>query len=491
MEKPISQDRGKKSMDQKQTPIIDMLEKFYHRNPAYFNIPGHRFEKGIDPGLLKLLGKNLFRADVTETDGTDDLHAATGPILKAERLAAELYGTEQCSFLVNGTTCANEAMILAAVNPGEKILVPRNAHKSVYMGLILSGAKPVWIMPEHLSESEIFGRVSPEKVRQMLIQDAGIRAVFLVSPTYYGIASDVRKIAEICHAFDLPLLVDEAHGAHFHFHAKFPEGAEETGADLIAQSTHKTLGSLTQSSMLHRNGNRIREERLYDSLKLVQSTSPSYILMAALDGARHQMAMQGEELWDQAINLSERIRKELAVIPGISLLENDDPCRVVFSCRDTGGEQISGYEMQEYLFQKDVTTEMADENYVVAVIVPANTEADADRLIEAVQGFTQQPPVQRKKRQKEMMLRELPEQVFLPRETYYQKKKSVPLEKAAGQIAGEMIAPYPPGIPVIYPGEKISEKIREDLIFCRNRGVSIHGAADPLLRSIRVCDKGR
>ncbi|MCQ2511563.1 MAG: aminotransferase class I/II-fold pyridoxal phosphate-dependent enzyme, partial [Lachnospiraceae bacterium] len=257
---------------QSRMPVLEMTKAFADENKGYFCIPGHRFERGMNPALREQYGEGIFRYDLTETDNLDDLHHAEGPILEAQQLAAQLFGSDRCFFLVNGTTCGNEAMILTAVRPGEKILVPRNAHKSVTMGLILSGAIPVWIEPEIEDAWGTAGELLPEKVDQVLNEQPDIRAVFLVNPTYYGICSDVEKLAEVCHAHQVPLLVDEAHGSHLYFHSAFPKGAMEAGADACAQSTHKTLGSMTQTSMLHMQGTLLDQNRMDENLKLVMST---------------------------------------------------------------------------------------------------------------------------------------------------------------------------------------------------------------------------
>ena len=234
------------------------------------------FPEGLTPDFWRLPGKRCFPATLTEAEGLDDLHHPAGAILEAEQLAAELYGSRRCWFLVNGTTCGNEAMILSAVGPGEKIMVPRNAHKSAMMGLILSGAVPVWIMPEYCGEWGVFGGIRPETVEEGFRREPDCRAVFLVSPTYYGICSDIQAIADICHAPRRNAPGGRgSRGTSVFFGAVSP-GALRQGADLCAQSTHKTAGSLTQSSLLHLQGNLADPERVDENLKLVMSTSPSY-----------------------------------------------------------------------------------------------------------------------------------------------------------------------------------------------------------------------
>lgn len=495
-------------MDQNQTPLIDAISAFEARHVSYFNIPAHRGACGAGERARSLLGDAAFRADLTETDGTDDLHAATGPILEAERLAADLFGSDECRFLVNGTTCGNEAMILASVRDGEKILIPRSAHKSAWMGLVLSGASPVWMNPPLIVSpggNAISGPIPPEEIEEALKADPEIRAVFLTSPTYYGICSSVRDIADVCHKRDCVLLVDEAHGTHLYFHEAFPGGAVSSGADLVAQSMHKTGGSFTQSSLLHRCGTRISPDRLSDCLKLVQSTSPSYLLMASLDGARHELAVRGREKMDRALHLAREAEERLSAIGGVRVMRSGgaqgtvsersgaivrDPLRLVFSAGELG---IGGIELQQRLFRRNVTTEMADPGNIVAVITDGNTMCDILRLAEGVRECTKDgspsgssDPAGFRLSGARMDLPPLPEMAMSPREAFSAETETVFLDQAAGKIAGEMIAPYPPGIPAICPGERITEEMIRYLRNLKQNGISFHGPADRTISRIRV-----
>lgn len=493
-------------LDQSRTPLLDAIKKFQEEDPAYFRIPGHRFDRGADEKARKLLGRKAFCADLTEAEGLDDLHQPEGVIYQAEALAADLFGSDCCWFLVNGTTCGNETMILASVREGEKILVPRNAHKSVLMGLVLSGAIPVWMQPEYLESWDISGTVHPETVEQALEQDPEIRAVFLVSPTYYGICSDIRRIAEICHVHGVPLLVDEAHGSHLYFSESCPGGAAALGADLCSQSTHKTLGSLTQSSMLHWKSSLVSRNRVEESLKLVMSTSPSYLLMASLDGARHQMAEEGKKLVLQAENLAEKARELLREIPGISVLTEEnahsrgkiclDPLRVVFRAESP---RIRGYQLQDRLFAEgQVSTELADENNVVAVITWGNTEEDIRRLTEAADEIVSMTPditgnSYQTAEERQIYSFRIPEQVMTPRRAWMSQSKACYLEMAEGQICAESVIPYPPGIPILYPGERVTKEAAEAVQFCREHRLHLHGCADTTLRTLQVvtCYEGK
>ncbi len=314
-------------MDQNRMPLVEALQQFREEAPAYFRIPGHRFERGLDEALN---GASLAAYDLSEAEGLDDLHHAEGVIAEAQRLAAETWKAKKTFFLVNGTTCGNEAMVLSSVKEGEKIIVPRNVHKSVLMGLILCGATPVYVMPEYSTKWQMWGGVTPETIEKAFAETPDAKAVLLVSPTYYGLCSDLQAIAEICHCHNAALLVDEAHGSHLYFSEQLPLGALESGADACAQSIHKTAGSFTQSSFLSLGSGRLDEARVAANLQMVQSTSPSYLLMASLDAARTRDGAHGKERMERALELGQRARQELTKIKGIEVLgtEMEGTCGV-------------------------------------------------------------------------------------------------------------------------------------------------------------------
>ena len=478
---------------QNQTPLIDALRQFAAGNPAYFRIPAHRFGKGVDETLAALLGKQVFTADLTEAEGLDDLHAATGVIAEAEALAADLWGSESCHFLVNGSTGGNEAMLLSVLRPEDKILTARNVHKSVLMGLILTGAVPVWMYPDEVPGWQLDGPVSVGTVERSLDEHPDCKAVMLVSPTYFGICSPVREIAALCHERNILLLVDEAHGPHLHFMKNAPEDAVSAGADLVVQSLHKTGGSMTQSSLLHVQGPLADRDRIRESLALTMSTSPSYVLMASLDGARHQLAMHGRSLTEQAEKLALYVRTALASVPGIEVLDLpcSDPLRLVFSAGKLG---ISGEELSRRLYETDfVSLELADACQAAAVITWGNTREDVERLVNSVRTAMQELrqkaepfPNVSAKTTGAALFRETAEAAVSPRTAWYAAAESVPLEKTGGRIAAESVIPYPPGIPVLYPGEKITPEMTEYLMAVRMEKTALHGPSDRSLTCLRV-----
>ena len=473
--------------DQTKTPLIDALKNFDKISPAYFCIPSHHRGKGASSSFTEVFGKTVLKYDLTETPLTDDLHEADGAIKEAESLASELFGSDRTFFLVNGTTCANEAMIISSVCEGEKILVARNCHKSVLMGLIISGASPVYIEPEISGVFSTFGSISPEKVELAFKNHPDIKAFILTSPTYYGIGSDLQKIADICHSHGVLLLVDEAHGSHFAFSDKLPKTALSCGADMVSQSTHKTLNSMTQSSMLHVTGSLVDISKVDAALKIVQSTSPSYILMASLDAARQNAALNGRTAVCRMLDIASYIRSALSSIDGVSCPENVDgnevfsfdKTRIVFSVKG-----ISGFYLSEILFEKyNICCEMADNYNVVSIIGSSDSYEDADRLINAVKEIA---ATVNSGKIKEFSLPPMPPMAMTPRKAFFAKSTRTNFKDSVGKVSAEMIAPYPPGIPVIYPGEFITEEIYEFISEAIKDGRHIHGFSDKSMETIKI-----
>lgn len=488
-------------MEQNKTPLLDAIVEYTTERPVYFKIPGHRYEKGISPRWRQWTGDGIFRFDLTEAEGLDDLHEPEGVIREAQELAAEVFRAKKTYFLVNGTTCGNEAMVLASVKEGEKIMVARNAHKSVLMGLTLSGAVPVYLMPKQDPATGLWGSLTPETVEEGFRQHPDCKAVFLVSPTYYGVCSDIRKIASICHKHGALLLVDEAHGGHLYFQKKgtptetLPQGAILQGADLCAQSMHKVTGSLTQSSLLHIGSDRIDLGRLEACLHMVQSTSPSYLLMTSLDAARYELALHGEEMLERGLQLAQTAREAIRKIPGITCVGTEekgdaifdlDTVRLVISASKLG---LSGYQLADRLYEEyKIGMELADDRYVVAVVTYANDEEDMRQLVHALQEIsriengnlsgkmyrkeeemqtlnqsTKDEPTERQEQQNiigsSRPVPQIPPMFATPRQAFFGEKKRIPWKEAKGKIAAEALIPYPPGIPLVNPGEQVTDEI--------------------------------
>jgi len=480
--------------NQDETPLFDAIMEYINRNPAYFRIPGHRFERGINARWRAYVGDNIFKMDLTETSLLDDLYNPEGPIKEAEVLAEEVFQAKRTFFLVNGTTCGNEAMVMSTAFQGEKIIIPRNAHKSALMGLIISGAKPIYIMPRLSEEWGVHGGMDPEDVERALEENPDAKAVFAVSPTYYGLCSDIKALSSLCHKYGIPLVVDEAHGAHLYFSDKLPAGALEQGADVCAQSIHKVTGSLTQSSMLHINHNSlIDEERIEASLHIVQSTSPSYILMTSLDMARHDLATRGEEVITQAVELAEYTRNEINKIAGMKCLGGDiigtaaikdlDRTRLTISAREIG---ITGFDLKDILFEEfSVDAELSDWLNVLVIVTFANVQEDVERLIAALREISRKYKTANVIRV-ETKIPSTPPYVFSPRDAFFSPSEKISWSAAKGRVAAEMIAPYPPGIPVIYPGERVSDEVWEYIERFRRERRHLQGPADSNLETFKV-----
>ncbi len=475
-------------MDQERLPIFEAIENFHKKEPAYFCIPGHRFDKGVPSVMLERFGNEIFKYDLTEADGLDDLHCPKEAIKEAAELAAKLFKADRTWFTVNGTTSAVIAMIMAVAGSNEKIIIARNAHKSAMTGLILSGAMPVWVDPEYDEEWEIAGAVSPKSIEEALFNNPDAKAVLIVSPTYYGSVSDITEISRICHKYNVPLLVDEAHGTHLSFSQELPPSALASGADLVAQSIHKTAGAMTQCSLLHYRHfeeTNVDSERVDAALKMVMSTSPSYILMASIDSARYQLAMNGQGMADDAIELAMNLRHNLAEIPGVRVYggfdkeelkrNRIDATRVVFSAREVG---ISGIRLKEMLFTGgEVSLEMADEKNVAAVVTYANDMQDVLKLSlalwQCVGGASDASPLE-----KGVPPVLAPRILLTPREAYFKESEITNLDEAEGKISAISIAPYPPGIPLINPGEIITKEVILKLKQCESFGIPLHGVSD-------------
>ena len=486
------------ALNQSQTPIIDALQQWVSTTHAPFYTPGHKRGNGMNPLLTNHWGANVCGWDLPELPGLDNLHAPSGIIESAQALAAEVFGAQQTWFLVNGSTAGVIAAILATCGEGDKIILPRNIHSSAIAGLIHAGAVPIFIAPAYDRELDITHSITPEAVKLALEQHPDTKAVMMVYPTYYGAGGDIGAIAEIVHSYDLPLLVDEAHGAHFGFHADLPPTALSLGADLTVQSTHKLLGALTQSSMLHVNSSRIDRDRLSRSLRLLQTTSPSYLLLASLDAARHQMALSGDELMSQTIELASIARKKIARIDRLSVVElapTTPGCKYLDLTRLTvtvTGLNLTGFAADEILTDRlGVVAELPSLRHLTFIISLGNTAIDIDLLIAA---FTQlaanyAQPEQLELRSIEPPINLLAEMAITPRQAERSRHISVSVAAAIGQIGAESICPYPPGIPVLVPGEVITIEALNYLRQVLDCGGEVVGCSDPDLETIKIVDR--
>ncbi len=483
------------SLNQSKTPIVDALQDWVDKKHAPFYTPGHKRGIGMNPILTERWGMAVFGWDLPELPGLDNLQAPAGVIEQAQILAAEVFGAQRTWFLVNGSTTGVIAAILATCREGEKIILPRNIHSSAIAGIIHAGAVPIFIHPEYDRDLDIAHSITPESVKFALEQHPDTKAVMVVYPTYYGACGDLAAIAEIVHGYQIPLLVDEAHGAHFGFHADLPPAALTIGADLTVQSTHKLLGSLTQSAMLHVNSSLIDADAISRSLRLFQSTSPSYLLLASLDAARQQMALHGEKLMAETIELTQIARAEIDRIPGLSVVKLDqnipgckylDPTRLTVTVT---GLNLTGFAADDILTSEfGIVAELPSMRHLTFIISLGNRQADIDRLIwgltQLATKYAQTIPLNLGST--ELQNQVLTKMAITPRQANRSPQISVSTNQAIDRISAESICPYPPGIPILIPGEVVTAEALAYLRQIFDLGGELVGCSDPTLANIQV-----
>ncbi|WP_422444705.1 aminotransferase class I/II-fold pyridoxal phosphate-dependent enzyme [Thermoanaerobacterium sp. DL9XJH110] len=481
-------------LSQENTPLFDALKKYMEQKTISFHVPGHKHGAG-NPELLFFLGKNALNIDLTIMPDLDSIMRPTGVIKLAEELAAEAFGADRAFFLVNGTSSGIQAMIMAACREGDRILLPRNVHKSVISSLILSGAEPVYIRPKIDEEFGIAMGITAEDAANAIRKNPEARALFVINTTYYGVASPLQKLVELAHGSGMAVLVDEAHGAHLKFHESLPICAMEAGADMAASSTHKLAGSLTQSSMLLLKGERFSPSYVKSVLNLSQTTSPSYILLASLDIARKNMALNGKKLLSKVISLARWARLKINSIPGLSCMDTAvlglgrdfslDPTKLCINVKRLG---ITGYEASRILRKKfHIQVELSDFYNILAVVSIGDTKKTVSALVDALGAMAREFGRGLKSRKPAFIPDPpIPEPALLPREAFYSPKRPHPFRESAGKISGEMIMAYPPGIPIVCPGEIITRDIIDEVLLLKDAGGLIQGAEDEKLEYIRV-----
>ena len=461
--------------------------------------PGHKGGRGAHPMLHRFFTEEGLRADVSLSAELDDLHAPTGCIRAAEELAAEAYGADAAYFMVNGTTGAIHTMLMASLAPGDVLLVPRNVHRSIVGAMILAGVRPVYLQPAIDTRLGIAMGVSLAGVECAVRENPEARAALLVYPTYYGVATELSAIADVLHAYDMLLLTDAAHGAHFAFSDELPPSAMEAGADLSAESTHKLLGSLTQTSMLLARGGRVPAERIRAASGIVQSTSPNEILLASLDLARAQMAADGRERLAAAIRCAHDLRRRINEIEGLWAFGTEytgahgcaalDPLKITVQATGCG---LSGFAAEEELRQRGVAVELADARNVLLLLSYADGARETERLFAALRDMaaTCAPMCTSRGAAAFLSLPPIPQMGMEPRAAYFAPRECVCVASAEGRIAAETVVFYPPGIPVLAPGDVIDGATLSYLAAMKTIGARVVGAADVSLRTLMVIAKG-
>ena len=463
-------------MDQRETPLADAAAAFLAAEVTPFTTPGHKRAPHLADDLLVL--------DLPLSSGADDLHMRSDVLGRAERLAAALWTADLCRFCANGSTQGNQALALALGRPGDRVVISRSMHKSVLAGLVLSGLDPVWVRPDIEPVTGLPLPLPPERVETALVEAPGACGVFLVEPSFVGVLSDLAAIAAVAHGAGLPLVVDQAWGAHLGFHPDVPPHALAAGADAFVASAHKTLAAFTQSAYLLARGGLLELERLDEAFELLHTTSPSGALLASLDRARMIMATRGEELLGETLRLAAHARGRLAAVEGLVLVDSDDPTKLALALPGTGAD---GLQVEADLFAQGIRFELANRDLLVPLLTIGDTEAGVDRLCEAlVASIERRRGEPRAPGAASAVWDIMPETALTPREAFFSARESVRAEDAAGRIAAEMVAPYPPGIPAIAPGEVVSREVVDALREAAAGGTRLSYCGDPTLATLQV-----
>ena len=481
-------------MDHDESPVLDALAEYHDRGYVDFAPPGHKQGLGADDAVRRVLGPEVFHSDVLATGALDDRRSSNRVLERAQELMADAVGAQQAFFSTCGSSLSVKSAMMAVAAPGETMLVGRDAHKSVIAGLTLTGIQPVWVRPRWDRELHLAHPPSPEAYDEAFAEHPEAVGALVTSPSPYGTCSDLKSIARVCHDHGKPLIVDEAWGAHLPFHDDLPTWAMDADADVCVVSVHKMGAGFEQGSVFHLQGDLIDPVRLKQSADLLSTTSPNVLLYAAMDGWRRQMVRDGRELLGSALRLAHAVRASIDELPGLRVIEKQlvakeashdlDRLQIMIDTLDAG---ISGYQAADWLREeRAVNVGLSDHRRILAQLTFADTPERTDRLVSALGDLTRTSlPAPSSVVLPEPRDLEL-EQVMLPREAFFAAQETVPVEEAADRIAAEQVTPYPPGIPVILPGERISAGVIDYLRSGKTATMVIPDAADPSLKSIRV-----
>lgn len=477
-------------LSQLSAPIYEALEAFRKKRVVPFDVPGHKRGRG-NPELRELLGEKCVNLDVNSMKPLDNLCHPVSVIRDAEQLAADAFGAAHAFFMVGGTTSSVQSMVLSSTKAGDKIILPRNVHKSVINALVLNGAIPVYINPDVDSKLGISLGMELNEVEKAIKANPDAKAVLVNNPTYYGICSDLRSIVKLAHAHNMLCLVDEAHGTHFYFGPNMPVNAMAAGADMASVSMHKSGGSLTQSSLLL-TGPNVNWEYVSQIINLTQTTSASYLLLSSLDISRRNLYMRGESSFAKVAEMAEYAREEINSIGGYyaygrelkncSSIYDFDVTKLSVYTRDIG---LAGIEVYDLLRDEyDIQIEFGDIANILAYVSIGDRIQDIERLVGALADikrlYSRDPS--------KMLNTEYiaPQVVVSPQEAFYAKDESLPIRETAGRICSEFVMCYPPGIPILAPGEVITKEIIEYIIYAKEKGCSMQGPEDPEVNNINV-----
>ena len=478
------------TLDQRRAPVYEALERFRQNRVVPFDVPGQKRGRG-NPELTAFLGERCVGVDVNSMKPLDNLCHPVSVIREAEKLAADAFGAAEAFLMVGGTTSSVQTMVLSVCKRGDEIILPRNVHRSVINALVLCGAVPVYVNPEVDPRLGISLGMKREEVRKAILQHPGAVAVLVNNPTYYGVCSDLRAIVRMAHEAGMYCLADEAHGTHFYFGSGLPVSAMEAGADMAAVSMHKSGGSLTQSSLLLA-GPRMHAGYVRQIINLTQTTSGSYLLMSSLDISRRNLALRGREVFRKVSDMAQYAREEVNAVGGYyafgqELRNGDsvfdfDTTKLSIHTRDIG---LAGIEVYDYLRDEyDIQIEFGDIGNILAYLSMGDRMQEVERLVSALAEI-------RRRYQKSsagLLSQEYvsPAVVSSPQEAFYAEKESVSLEKSLGRVSSEFVMCYPPGIPVLAPGEKITRDVLDYIRFAKEKGCSMTGPEDPGIGRLNV-----
>lgn len=477
-------------LSQDSAPVYEALEKFKAMRVLPFDVPGHKRGRG-NPELTAFLGQQCLTVDVNSMKPLDNLCHPTSVIQDAEQLAADAFGAKDAFFMVNGTTSAVQSMIMSVCKAGDKIIMPRNVHRSAINALVISGAVPVYVNPGINRQLGIPLGMSVADVEQAIRENPDAKAVMVNNPTYYGICCDLRGITELAHRHNMAVLADEAHGTHFYFNEQSPVSAMAAGADMAAVSMHKTGGSLTQSSLLLSNG-RISKGRVRQIINLTQTTSGSYLLMSSLDISRRNLALRGKQMFREVCSLAEYARAEINKIGGYYAFSKElinggtvydfDITKLSVHTRNIGRAGIEVYDILRDDY--NIQTEFGDIGNILAIISAGDNMIAIERLVSSLSEIKRLYS----KDQTGMFDHEYinPEVIMTPQQAFYADKRTVPIGESAGLICSEFVMCYPPGIPILAPGEQITPEILDYIAYTKEKGCILTGTEDLRIETIRV-----
>ena len=462
---------------QNNTPFFSEMKKYIESDPTCFDVPGHKMGN-FDNDLEEYAGKTLYKLDVNAPIGLDNLYHPHGVIKEAEDLLADLYNVDEALFSINGTTGGIMTMIIGTIDAKEKIILPRNVHKSIINSLILSGAYPIFVMPDTDPETGIANGVKIDNYIKAMDENPDAKAVFVINPTYFGVTSNIKKLAKEAHESNMIVIADEAHGSHLYFHEDLPLGAMAAGADISSVSLHKTFGSLTQSSAILINKDRINVSRIKKVYAMLSSTSPNHILLASIDVARKRMALDGHKLLSNTLDLARKTRERINKIRGFHCLDKSyldgngrfdiDETKLVINTSEVG---LSGFEIFKLMREvENVQMELGEIRELLAIFTIGTTQKDADRLVEGLQKISDKYYDITDIKTIPHFSYSFPELIVRPREAFHAPNKVISLDDAVGEISAESIMIYPPGIPLAIPGEIITQNAIDLLHFYEKEG---------------------